>query len=47
MGVVDAEHPPVRTRTSDGGEELCQLKTGLAPDGSKLQAKIVSQFLGE
>ncbi|WP_299937090.1 SDR family oxidoreductase [uncultured Pelagimonas sp.] len=47
MGVVAAEHPPVRTRTSDWGEELCQLKTGLDPDGTKLQAKIVSQFLGE
>ncbi|PYG29238.1 SDR family oxidoreductase [Pelagimonas varians] len=47
MDVLGAENPPVRCRTSNWGEDLCQLKTGLDPDGKKLQAKIVEQFLGQ
>lgn len=37
--------PPIRVRTSDWAENLCQLKTGLDPDGRGLQAKVIGDFL--
>lgn len=46
MDVVEADHPPIRTRTSEWSREFTQLKTGLDPDGSKLQAKVIAQMLG-
>ncbi len=46
MDVLESADPPIRTRTSKWSEALCELKTGLDPDGKKLQAKVISQFLG-
>lgn len=45
MQSVDAVEPPIRVRTSQWAEEFTALKTGLDPDGKKLQAKVVAQFL--
>ena len=45
MQSVDAVEPPIRVRTSKWAEEFTALKTGLDPDGKKLQAKVVAQFL--
>jgi NAD(P)-dependent dehydrogenase (short-subunit alcohol dehydrogenase family) len=39
--------PPLRTRTSDGGEQFCALKTSADPDGTTLQQQIRSQMLGK
>ncbi len=46
MRVVDAEEPPLRIRTSTWSEEFTKLKTGLDPDGRKLQRQVTEQFLG-
>lgn len=46
IGTIQSETPPLRTRTSDWSEALCQLKTGLDPDGHKLRAQVTRQFLG-
>lgn len=46
MSVLDADAPPIRIRTSEWSEQLCALKTGLDPDGKKLQAKVIKDFLG-
>jgi NAD(P)-dependent dehydrogenase (short-subunit alcohol dehydrogenase family) len=46
MQVVEAEDPPIRTRTSAWSEALCELKTSADPDGKRLQAKVVKHFLG-
>lgn len=45
MQVVESTEPPIRTRTSAWGEALCDLKTSVDPDGKKMQAKIIKQFL--
>jgi short-subunit dehydrogenase len=45
MRCVDSDNPPVRTRTSKWGEKFTALKTGLDPDGKKLQAEVIKQFL--
>jgi NAD(P)-dependent dehydrogenase (short-subunit alcohol dehydrogenase family) len=45
MKCVEAKEPPVRVRTSTWAEEFTSLKTGLDPDGKKLQAKVITQFL--
>jgi len=45
MDCVKSAEPPVRIRTSAWAEELTALKTSLDPDGKKLQAKIIAQFL--
>ncbi len=37
--------PPLRTRTSDGGEKFCALKTSADPDGTTLQQQIRSLML--
>jgi NAD(P)-dependent dehydrogenase (short-subunit alcohol dehydrogenase family) len=39
--------PPLRTRTSDGGETFCALKTSADPDGTTLQQQIRSLMLGK
>lgn len=38
--------PPVRMRTSKWAENFCQLKTGLDPDGKKLQKFVLESLLG-
>ena len=38
--------PPIRIRTSEWAEQFCQLKTGLDPDGLKLQADVIKNVLG-
>lgn len=45
LGCIGAEPVPVRLRTSGWGRALCGLKTGLDPDGTKLQAQVVAQML--
>lgn len=45
MTCVEAAEPPIRTRTSPWSEDFTSLKTGLDPDGKKLQAKVIAQFL--
>ncbi len=45
MECIAAENPPIRRRTSQWGEEFCALKTDLDPDGKKLQAQVIEQFL--
>ena len=45
MRCVESDAPPIRTRTSKWGEAFCALKTELDPDGKKLQAQVVEQFL--
>ncbi|SCZ68230.1 Short-chain dehydrogenase [Epibacterium ulvae] len=45
MKVIDAEHPPLRTRTSAWSEEFTKLKTGLDPDGRKQRDLVVESFL--
>ena len=47
LACLAADEPPVRVRTSDWAETLCETKTGLDPDGRKLQAKVAREFLGE
>jgi NAD(P)-dependent dehydrogenase (short-subunit alcohol dehydrogenase family) len=46
LSTIHADTPPLRTRTSEWSETLCQLKTGLDPDGHKLAAQVTKQFLG-
>lgn len=46
MGVIEADNPPIRCRTSDWGEALTRLKTGLDPDGRKVQAQVIEEVLG-
>ena len=45
MQCVEAKEPPIRIRTSKWSEDFAALKTGLDPDGKKLQAKVIAQFL--
>ena len=45
MDVLSAEEPPIRVRTSDWAEDLTRLKTGLDPDGRKMQAEVYQKFL--
>ena len=45
MTCVQAEDPPLRCRTSNWGESFCALKTDLDPDGKKIQAQVIKQFL--
>lgn len=42
---MEAEKPPVRTRTSDWSNKFCELKTAADPDGLKLQKQVVETFL--
>ena len=43
---LQAEKPPVRSRTSDWAEAFTRLKTLGDPDGSLLQAEIVEKMMG-
>lgn len=45
MECVEAEDPPLRRRTSQWAEAFCALKTDLDPDGKKIQAQVIQQFL--
>ncbi|MEO0692662.1 MAG: SDR family oxidoreductase [Pseudomonadota bacterium] len=45
MTCVEAQDPPIRRRASQWGEAFCGLKTDLDPDGKKLQAQVIEQFL--
>ncbi|MTH96489.1 SDR family oxidoreductase [Roseibium sp. RKSG952] len=45
LACVANEDPPVRVRTSPWAEDLCRFKTDADPDGKKLRAKVVSDFL--
>lgn len=44
--VMDSSEPPVRIRTSEWGEDFCQLKTMADPDGKKLRDEIITNHLG-
>ncbi len=46
MQVINAESPPIRTRISSWDQAWCKLKTQLDPDGKKMQAQVIKQFLG-
>ncbi len=46
MDCLLAENPPIRIRTSEWAEALCDLKTALDPDGKKLRLKIADMFMG-
>lgn len=46
LGCIGAVPVPVRVRTSGWASAFCGLKTGLDPDGTKLQAQVVAQMLG-
>lgn len=45
MGVIAAETPPIRVRTSDWAEDLTRFKTAADPDGLKQQEMVVGRFL--
>lgn len=45
INCVASDAPPIRSRTSKWGEALCALKTELDPDGKKMQAQVIAQFL--
>ncbi len=45
MTCVEAESPPIRTRTSNWGETFTRFKTETDPDGLKQQAMVIDQFL--
>lgn len=45
LDCINSTTPPIRTRTSNWGEAFCALKTDLDPDGKKLQAQVIEQFL--
>ena len=45
MDCMNAQTPPIRTRTSKWGEAFTQLKTDLDPTGEKQQAAVIAQFL--
>ena len=47
LATMSANPPPIRTRTSAWGEQLCAFKVGLDPDGSKQQADVYGRFLAE
>jgi NAD(P)-dependent dehydrogenase (short-subunit alcohol dehydrogenase family) len=43
---LEDSDPPLRVRTSDWAEKICQLKTEADPSGKKLQQQVVNRFLG-
>ena len=45
MDCVESPSPPIRMRTSKWGEAFCGLKTDLDPDGEKMRAQVIEQFL--
>ncbi|MFY2824164.1 SDR family oxidoreductase [Ruegeria sp. MALMAid1280] len=42
---IDDAAPPIRLRTSEWGEQLCDLKTRADPDGQKSRDKVMHDFL--
>ncbi|WP_444911560.1 SDR family oxidoreductase [Microbulbifer sp. PAAF003] len=47
LQVVQAEEPPIRVRTSNWANELCNFKSGLDQDGKKQQRMVIENFLPE
>ncbi len=45
IACLEAEQPPVRTRTSEWSRQFCALKTAADPDGLALQKQIIETFL--
>ncbi|MFK7931929.1 MAG: SDR family oxidoreductase [Saprospiraceae bacterium] len=45
LQVAQSENPPLRVRTSEWAENLCQLKTQADPDGTKLVNQVKEYFL--
>ena len=45
LDCVHSDAPPIRTRTSDWSNEMTHLKTGLDPDGKRIQAQVIKEFL--
>lgn len=45
LKVATSENPPLRVRTSEWAENLCQLKTQADPDGGKLLQHVKEYFL--
>lgn len=45
MGVLQADSPPLRVRTSEWSEDFTHLKTQADPDGTKLRDDVVARFL--
>lgn len=45
MAVLQADQPPLRTRTSDWSEDFTKLKTQADPDGLKQRDDVVERFL--
>lgn len=45
MECMNAQEPPIRTRTSKWGEAFTRFKTGLDPDGKKAQAMVIKELL--
>lgn len=43
---LEAESPPVRTRTSPWSEEFASIKTAEDPDGKRLQAMVYKSMMG-
>ncbi len=46
LQVAETKNPPLRVRTSTWAENLCQLKTKMDSDGTKLRDEVVAKFLG-
>lgn len=46
IACMEAENPPVRTRTSAWSNHFCELKTASDPDGLLLQKQLIERFLG-
>jgi len=42
---IQMDEPPIRMRTSEWSEQLCELKTASDPTGKLLQAKVIKDFL--
>lgn len=42
---LEDDNPPVRTRTSQWSNKLCELKTRADPDGTRLQKQVYDTFL--
>ena len=42
---MESDNHPIRTRTSDWSNALCELKTAADPDGLKLQQQVYEAFL--
>ena len=43
--VAENPDPPIRIRTSEWAEKLCELKTAADPDGKKMREKVIGMFL--